>query len=316
MNLLVLYSVLLAFQLIIIFTHSAGLYLLRCLREISMVTVQQLHITNLSSIELTLTLCYTVFYILHILTLSGATSIEFTVYEYINITIGSILTFLYYVCMIYIIVDNFLEVYLNIRYQLYWDACEAKCLICFTWAVGIIFWISIMIAYEDIGFEYHQTLSYFQLTLDLFFVFLAVISYCYIFYKYPHVRNNPQQVESSSQAGTRQQLNIFSNSKFYVPMLLVLSFLLLTVFSDLANFFILHNVHDRSKRFMGKTIVCILHHVSHLTHSLIYIYFFPPVKRSLYTKLKGYRIFKRIASNNSEEATYLNTQLTLETTSL
>lgn len=315
MNLLVLYSLLLALQLLILFSHLCGLYLLVCLHKNGRGDVKQLLIMNLSIIEFTMTFCYFILYLLRILELSGEVIINVTVYTYISIAMGSILSFLHYMCMIYITYDEILEVCLHTRYSLYCDVPKTKCLICFTWAVGFVFGVSVMIAYGDIAFEYHETLEYSHLIFDFLFIIIVIVLCGYMLYIYKENTNNLQQSTSRLHPGITL-FNVFTCSRFNVSTLLILSFLFFNVFSDLANISILQSMKKTSKSFLATSLVPILHHVSYFADSLIYMFLLTPVKELLYTKFRANILWSRFAENNSDEERDLSIQLTRETSSL
>lgn len=236
--------------------HSLGIYLLRKSRN-SFSNKSQYHLLVHNSIS---QIIFIVFGILaRIVLMCGdykKAYISLCSIQYIN-------SFLVcYFVMVFMTLERFFEVYLNIRYPIFWCEKYTKTLLCTLWAVacilvfGVIFYPSL-----DEKLLYKFCFLYFYPSLEFLLSFLSVFIYTYIFVK---LHKTPlhsttttkemtkniqpeelQKVRSSmdNSNATKSLIQLKNHKKkktshFYVPFLILVTYFLFIVVPDAIGFFI------------------------------------------------------------------------------
>ena len=150
----------------------------------------------------------------------------------------------FYVDMIFITVDRFLEVWLNIKYPIYWNEFSTSGLLAITWLIAVITAIIVNILRDEMDFFWEDPFyKYVFPTTEFLFIFVAIFTYAYIFKKYKTTRIAPLQINSNGQVITRRQSGweIFRKSRFYIPLMLILSYALFFVVADFIYLFTLRD---------------------------------------------------------------------------
>ena len=90
----------------------------------------------------------------------------------------------YYCIMIFLTVDRFFELYLNIRYDFFWNVKSTKYLLLCVWTFSTINFIILLIFYMIRGETFYwvvtEVYSYVNPIFDFIFLFVAVVTYGYI----------------------------------------------------------------------------------------------------------------------------------------
>ena len=279
--------------------HSLGLYLLICLHHRDGEDVQLIYIMNLSATELTVTVLYLIKLIL--LAVYGTVSpVMMKVDVYVHIITKTILAFNFYTSLLYIVIDKLLQVLLNITYPIYWSAKKTKYQLAGTWIIGLVIFICVIIPFQISGFDYNKFTRIFSLIFDIVFVFVAISSYSFIFYRYKQTRVNPAQrrgVPNPEQSIFR----IFRNSRFFISVLLISSFLLFMVIPNLIySFVLIKHISDELSFILIVPLLLIMYEISILCDALVYIFIQRNVRRLLWRKLRRMRFLRDNDRNSSQ----------------
>ena len=299
-------TVLMVLYITNIVLHSIGLYLLHCLRKSGDGDVQLVYIMNLSTVELVISVLNLILNMLYMFPYHDTAALirMKQTNEYLTIVIHTMLSFVFYMCMILITLDKMLEVWLNIRYSIYCNAMKAKYLMYFTWVIGFIIFVIIITTYLLLEFPYHKFNVYCFLIFDFSFITIAVVSYSSIFYKYKETRMHPSGNRNNGQS-RRSLLKIFLNSRFYISILLIASFILFMIVPDLIYVFVLiqnglrkHAIgtafQDHIHKNALEQVVSLLYTISFLCDGTIYILMQTNVRRLLWRKLRMMRFVRRV----------------------
>ena len=249
--------------------HCIGSYLLIHLYKHGTKTVQQTYLINLSLTE-----------ILACLMILGEDVMEFTPVDVIIIgkmskyfhIIVLVTCCCYYWSIVLITSDRLAATILHIKYPLYCDKNKAKYIVVGTWTFALVTSVTISIAYYLTRFDFKMVFTTYTNTVFNFgFIIFVIFTYSYIFHKY-------KLRQRALSANNRQSiLQLFRNSKFYVSILLAITFLLFMVtpnfillFYELSHSDDKHTVRDATKVF---------YQFSFLSDACVYIFMQPAVRR-------------------------------------
>ena len=227
--------------------------------------------------------------------------------KYANLVLMTVISFVLYMTMTYVIVDELMQVQMNIRYPVYWDMTKAKYLIFLTWSVGMIMCISVVTVNEFNEFSVIWLGKYFRLPFNFIFIIIAVASYSYIFHKYRVTRINPTQVQNVSTP-TESIFKVFRNSRFYLSVLLILNFMLFVVVPDI----IISTINDIPNIILK--IIFILFDISFIIDAWVYVFFRLRVKRLMWEKLLNIKCLHNIAMRNLQRKVDVREQTSQQVT--
>ena len=163
-------------RLVPMILHAFGLYLLVTVPSLNIKPNQMLLIMNLSVIEILLVFCSWIESLLRII-LPHVTG-----FVYVDIVKATGVCFVYLATMTLITIDRFLEVYLNIRYSLYWSRKKMIMFITAIWILGSLATILITVAYHFYSIDYLKyCFIYFYPITEAIFLILSLLTYAYIF---------------------------------------------------------------------------------------------------------------------------------------
>lgn len=294
----ILLIIALLLQVLAIILHSTGLYLLRCLCIEGKDEVQQVYMTNLSVIEILTTVCFM------LVTLSDLVISNAELVDYTNIVLLTVCSLLIYMNMVYIVVDKTLQVYWNIKYNVYWSIQRAKYLVLATWFVGIICCIGILIQFSIKPFDYSfRLVNVLRPLLDVFFLIIVVASYAYIFHKYRISRlQDGHQSSASTTAATTATSQIqpsiwstFCQSRFFLSVCLITTFVLFVILPD-----IIHMCTTADNPDLQNIITILLYIISYICDVFVYIFLDADVKKMLYKKLRTSRRGECMGNNKHD----------------
>ena len=152
---------------------------------------------------------------------------------------------MYYFIMIYVTLDRFFAIYLNIKYGIYWSPVKTKRLIFFTSLVSIV--ASVLVSVTWFQAQWSVTTFVYVYLYPPFmvaFIICAVVTYSYIVIK---IIANQKREDKLRKQVARNDKNytpeIRQKSKFtiFVPTLIILTFILFMVipnFIHMTNKFI------------------------------------------------------------------------------
>ena len=147
---------------------------------------------------------------------------------------------LYYIGMSLLILDRFLLVYLHLQYEVYWSPYKSKCIIVASWTVSLVIDVLLCVIHWYGFFNYQAVLSeIISPTFNAGLVTFAAVVYVYLFCKFRQSRNkNPMLPRSTDKRkvmdgllrkrlkGRKESVyDTFRNSRFYLDLLMVVSFI-------------------------------------------------------------------------------------------
>lgn len=291
-----------------IFLHGAGFYLLHCLYLNGMDYSRHLLLMNLSLIEgLANFVDLLQVPITNMVRVSEETFYVIRdVQIYIGITYDCMFGVLYHLAMIFIVFDRFMDIFLSIQYPAYWSLKKTQYLLRATWAVAAIFAICACLVFRVCGSDITVKFSkYFTPIVDIIFVVISVGTYSFIFVKFKQTRSSPTQnvehkgYESDSMRQNNYQsiFKIFRQSKFFISVLLIVSFIIFIVVPDLLNAFMF--VDDMHPPYELMVTFLLFNSMSDLVDGYIYIFIQGYVRKLLWKKLRKIRCLEKVLSDRA-----------------
>ena len=280
--------ILLLLNLLNSFLHTTGFYLLICLYKEGNQEVQILFLINLSLVEGFVNITgfisqITFFYI-------KPSIIANEIYTYIWIINETGINFIYFMAIIYITVDKWLEILLNIKYFLYVNERKVKYLLTATWLTGLLFSIGLSVAVGvfKIDFEniQEELTKFYYPTFDFVFITVLIVCYVYIFRQFKQTRVKPH-LQQPSVTVRQSTFLVFRKSKFFIPFLLTFTFVLFVIIPDLLYLFIVVISDNFSVEL--DTACYISYALSDLVDAILYIFLYGDVRRLLWRKIKAIR---------------------------
>ena len=263
--------------------HSLGAYLLISMYPRCKQKIQQIYLFNLSISE-----CLT-----NVLEICRSIPdlIEFEedeltrineIRQYILIVSFTGVSIVYYFDMIYLTLDRLLDVHLNMKYPVYWNETKTRYLLISTWAIGLFTSVSVSICYKYLDFKWRDAFfKYFYPTIEFTFIVLALITYGFIFHKYRQTRLRVPGCMSVYKVTST--LHIFRKSRFYIPVLLIITFLLLMIAPDIT--YLIVGIVYKSESETLLTCCWISYAISNLADAYIYIFVQYEVRKEFYMML-------------------------------
>lgn len=190
-------------------------------------------------------------------------------------------------------IDRLMNITLELKYPIYWNKSKSKNCLLIGWCVSACIGISISLAYLFFKFPWEEVFFlYVYPTIDASFILLAIVTYVLIFRKYKESQKfrelsmsmqsdaeEPLQNDTSNKKGKCSFL-IFIKTRFYVPIMLVLTFLIFIVIPDLVYLTLgLHaNLEHRNLILAG---CWISYAVENFCDVIIYVFLQPNIRKHL-----------------------------------
>jgi hypothetical protein len=284
--------------------HSIGIYALINVYKNGVQTVEQLYIINLSLVELATQLLDFIRHLPNFLTFSdNASSTVQEVQYYLKIVLFTGVCPVYYLSMNYITINKLIEVILNIRYSVYWNEGKAKILLKITWCISIIVCIGFSLSYRFYKYQFEDVFyKYVYPMFNFGFIIMATFTYSFIFYQFKQTRLPPSRYNSNQRKRYSEDLKkqkssiasrfvrrstvtlkVFKNSRFYVSVLLILTFLVFLVIPDVV--YLVYGIILKNESQILETVVQISYELSFLADGFIYIFMQPRVRNLIRRKL-------------------------------
>ena len=150
-----------------------------------------------------------------------------------------------YMSYLYITLNRFLEVVLNLRYPIYWNEHKAKVLIFVTWIVCLLFSTLMTLLSLKTSFGYVRVLrihlTYVAAPAKVLFLLIVIPIYIFLFLKFRKCRIGP-----TTLADVPPQPSLWStfrHSTFYTAVLLTFSY---AFFMVVPTYVIRHHLHTSS----------------------------------------------------------------------
>ena len=278
-------------NVVTVMLHGLGCYLLISQYRFGLHTPQQLYLINLAVSEgttnfLQLLINYEGKH------LHNSTTIH-TWQHYVKTMRGYGFVTVYFLTMIYLTLDKLLDIYLNIKYHLYWNEYRTKNLIVTTWIVTLSSAVTASIVYHFTGFDVHETLDLnIYPKFDVVFLIVAGTTYPLIFHKYKQSRAPPHLIRLITQSSMEEAVEtfkVFKQSRFYIPLLLTVSFTMFMVIPEFVNFSQVVSGHKHCDDSVLMICLRILWTMSYLVDAIIYIWIRTSVRKLLKRKLRKRR---------------------------
>ena len=203
------------------------------------------------------------------------------VYEALLILIFSCLLLLHAFLMYLITIDRFLEIYLNIKYNIMWSPKKTMCVILLALTLSFL---SLIPSYV-IGLRKTIFISnvYIFPILEVIFIIVASVVYTYIIKKVLQYRRNNKRLRKQLQENNKgvRHTNLKNPLKIFAPALIIVTFVLFMVGS---NVVCLYASFKKAKRDV-RIIPFILLPVGFVADAVIYIFNLISVRLSLKRKI-------------------------------
>ena len=159
--------------------------------------------------------------------------VENSIRKYITIFRATAVLLMYYFIMIYIKLDRFFTVHLNIKYEVYWSPLKTKRLIFFTSLVCIA--VSLLVSVT--WFQMHWNVTtfvniYLYPLFMVVFIICAVITYSYIVKKIIANRKREDRLMKQMTKNHKKlspQIQQKPKSAIFVPTIVIVTFILFMV---------------------------------------------------------------------------------------
>ena len=309
-----LWSILtLVFSLANVLLHGAGIYLLWCLRRHSRLKIQNFYLMSLSGSELLMNLLNILLNLSEMLDQNGNVSSNLS--RYILIVNFTGVAFVFHTSMIFITFDRLLELLLNIKYPVYWNEDKTKFLLLGTWIFGMFISITVCCLSGLLpgGFQWERYFFiFFFPSIEVVFVVLAIATYTFIFRKFKNTRQlpvvyiprnanpptdriNPINTKKKSPK-TNSSCRIFIRSKFFIPVLLILTFFVFVVGADLV-YLVVIVIQKNNDQIIGY-MLSISYAISNLIDAWIYIFLQREVRSLFIRKFYSKKSFPPASTYN------------------
>ena len=140
-----------------------------------------------------------------------------------------------------IVVDRFLEIYLNIKYNILWSSKKTKIVLLIGLAICCLLFIPFIIMELRIGYITGDTVSLFIYpVIELIFVIIFSVSYFYIIRQVLRYRRNAKKLEKQLSRNSQIVHHKQSNNRFklFVSTLIVVTFLLFMIGPSILRLFV------------------------------------------------------------------------------
>lgn len=272
-----------------ILIHSTGIYLLRNLPKHERRKTQVFLILNLSIIELIINVISLLRNIVKQTPIYGSKFYN-DLKQYTYIFDYSVLNFTLHLMMIFITIDRLLLIVLNVNYSIILNRKKTKIVVAAIWLSGwLVFTAYVLLfiyKFDDESQKSCITAKYVTLTFDFIFVVISIVAYAIIFRAlvFQQRKKVLMRRRASSFKGHEKLWKTFQKSRFYVVMLLVLTFILFVIPPD-ATFAFYACSHGNKAVHYTATI---LYALSYTSDGVIYIFANRQVRKILVHKLQRF----------------------------
>ena len=177
------------------------------------------------------------------------------------------LRFLFYFFMTLVTLDRFLTFYLNMKYSSYCTTKRLLKLVLLTIAVllMIVLIFTVLIYFKQIDFDYISlSMPIIHIFLDVLYVFVASATLLYVIAVY----KTQVKLRKISTIGNEKHNRL----KLFVPILLIITFILFIVFPDILYMFMVYGLLEFHEKILLSLLI--VYHFGWLVDPLIFIYWF------------------------------------------
>ena len=275
--------------------HGFGIYILTCLYNQGQRNSQYLFLINLSSCEFLISVLVCFKRVSDFISVSDEILPTINkIHNYITIVVFTGIAVVYYMAMVYITLDRLLSILLSLRYKIYCTETKAKHFLQVTWIVALLICTSVSLTHHFNGYIWQTTFfMYVYPTFDFAFIILALITYVFIFLKYRKSRRKYFQSCIQPNITRESTFKIFRKSNFFIPVLLILTFVIFMLIPDLVYLFYGIVGNNESDTLF---VTCdVSYAISILADGWIYIFMQKSVRAMLWAKMHNLKdvILKR-----------------------
>ena len=193
---------------------------------------------------------------------------------------------------------------MNYQYPVYWSINKAKILVKVTivacFVVNVVITITCFLVNKEGRYDIYTTYHlYIPTCLDILFLIVTVVTYTFIFIKYRHTRLLSarrtklyrQSAFNKTYLHTNKKekptiLNLFFGSRFYVAVLITVSFLMFSVAPGLV--YSCYQLIGRPIPSMMELCLYVLFKIGDVSEAAIYTFLQRPVRNMLRAKIRKY----------------------------
>ena len=219
-------------ELLVILVHVIALRMLISVKNNNVSGTQKLLLIVLCVTELTFTVSDIGSTVLHFLEL----------FQFRNViwmfSISSCIV-MYIFVMILITVDRFMEIYLNIKYDIHWCTKKTKVVLAVALAMSLLSGIpAIMVGWREPCDVFKVFTLYVYPILEAVFVIVASFSYFYIIKQVRRHRKVSERIEKQLRENNKRPNQKPRNNRFriFVPTLIIITFMLFTIGPNIIKF--------------------------------------------------------------------------------
>ena len=259
------------YRMLCICLHSIECYLMVCLYRMGKKQPQLIYLASLSCCE---ALCNILRFLSTLITgvilVDEESNTTGTIQHYFDIALSTGMNVIYYFSIIIVIFDRFLGIFLSLKYKVYCTTFKAKVVVSTLWMIGFALIFSLLLIdvllklYIDLGISWCIYPCF-----DLSVIVLSSLTYSYIFKIY---KSSQSSTTVSTTQSSSPSANLVKNSKFFIPFLLTISFVVFIAVPNFLYFFIIEIKENKAPVLLDAAFVCYL--LSDLVGAFIYILYY------------------------------------------
>ena len=281
--------------------HLMGFWLLYVTKNTRMSKNQKIFLMNLSLSEFFLCVLAAMDRILIFFE-------ESTIRHYLMIINYTVAPLNLFMVMMFLTVDRFFEIYLSIRYPLYWSKKHSTYAMIITWFLSVVSGAVFLYLPQTEEHLWRLFYLYIYPTCDFIFVITSAVTYGYILRKI-NINKRREKVQSYCLNNSSHQSFVARNnirkkcrqkqrrSRLFVPSLIMITFILFIVLPDQVHFYtLMFNVVLPDVAYL---LTFISYSISHASDVIIYVFLSPSLKRTLMVRCNRYsgrRFRNRVSS--------------------
>lgn len=233
-------------------------------------------------------------------------SFQVLVFHYIGVTLA------YFFVIIFITIERFMEVYLNIKYPVYWTVVGTRNVLSVMWFLCITFSLAALL-YPDFHEESLNRVCYLFLfpAVELMFLVIGLFVYGYVLVKLHSnsSRQIPYTISNSNSSGrnNRNDISLAHSEReqrkklkaFIMPSLFVLTFILFAIVPDQLYFYALLTGVKLPESIM--LLVPLFYNFAMSSDALVYVLMSPPLRKFVKQKLEKLHIRKLNLKNRKQD---------------
>ena len=285
-------------NLIVISVHAVALAFLLKVKRYNVTGSQKYLLVSLCLTEMTYAITDSISKISNLL---GYRIIGISFWMFTNTSV----VIMYIFVMLYITIDRFLEVYLNIKYSLHWTSKKTVFVLAATLVLCLLSYIPALLNLSQPELVGRALVRFIYPTLEVAYVITASCSYYYIIKQISRHRENSEKLEAQLRKNNKGIYKQPSKNSFQVlvPTLIIITFLLFMILPNIIKL-----MYSLGLLSIGITNVAYLFiPVGFIADPMIYIFHIRTVKENLWRLTRRCNIVdinnRNISSTNLTEST-------------